>query len=446
LTEIRPPAGVRGRAIRVTIRGTGFVPAETRIADLPGIRVDLGPITNPTLIEATFTIDADAAVGPRDVAIATPNGTSGARRFTVGDPFPDLSMNISRIDKFGVGFDERYTVTVRNEGAAAAGAMTVGATLPQGLTFVSGLGGGWACSGSGSAVTCVSAGPLGPHSATSFALDVAVGSAAAPEALVVFSVSAAEDLNPSNDITENRTPVAPVPGVEFSLTQLAAGKQGTVGISLKEVFPHDVAGTLTLTFTSNAAVPGDDPAIQFETGGRRVEFVIPANTLHAIFGRAEGSRPIGFQSGTISGTVGFTARLQAGAVSTEHSPAAGEMLTISRQAPFIHDIRTTTDNGEFSVLVTLWSTIREVTHVRLAFSGAVRPSCGAVPGCVVSGSTIQIEVGPTFRDWFASDNTFGSLATLRLPLVIRGAGLGRVFVTLLNSVGVSNSTSVLLPH
>ena len=60
-------------------------------------------------------------------------------------PSPDLELSVNSI----------YTITVRNDGGAAATTATVYDTLPAGLTFVSATNNtDWTCGGSGSLVTC----------------------------------------------------------------------------------------------------------------------------------------------------------------------------------------------------------------------------------------------------------------------------------------------------
>jgi len=60
-----------------------------------------------------------------------------------------------------------------------------------------------------------------------------------------------------------------------------------------------MTGTLRLAFVPDAAVGVDDPAIQFETGGRNVTFVIQADTLFARFAGASQDGFVRFQSGTV---------------------------------------------------------------------------------------------------------------------------------------------------
>ena len=61
---------------------------------------------------------------------------------------------------FTVGSNGSYNVSVRNESNIPADdTIQIVSTLPQGLTYVSGIGAGWTCSGSsGRSVNCKAAG------------------------------------------------------------------------------------------------------------------------------------------------------------------------------------------------------------------------------------------------------------------------------------------------
>jgi hypothetical protein len=193
-----------------------------------------------------------------------------------------------------------------------------------------------------------------------------------------------------------------------------------------------------MSFSSNAAIPVDDPAIQFFWGGREVEVFVPANTVRALFpGFAAPWEPLMFQAGTVAGTLTFNGAVQTGAVQTTFST----VKTIPRQAPAINAVRL---DGS-TVVITLMSALREVTQLRLRFetTPAVRLNCGT--GCSVSGNELTFDVKPLFDAWYGGDSVFGSLSNLRLPLSIQGAVSGTVFVTLGNSLALSNSMSFPLP-
>ena len=74
-----------------------------------------------------------------------------------------------------------------------------------------------------------------------------------------------------------------------------------MGLQLAAPYPQDLTGTLTLTFTPDSFA--DDPTIQFASGGRTVNFKIPANTTTAVFGQ---SNQVQFSSGTVAGVITLT--------------------------------------------------------------------------------------------------------------------------------------------
>jgi len=61
-------------------------------------------------------------------------------------------------------------------------------------------------------------------------------------------------------------------------------QQPRVGVDLTAATAVPLTGQLVLTFTPTADVPSDDPAVQFATGGRSVNFTVPANSTKSDFG------------------------------------------------------------------------------------------------------------------------------------------------------------------
>jgi hypothetical protein len=272
-------------------------------------------------------------------------------------------------------------------------------------------------------------------------------------------VTTSGDPNAENNAVSGDFTVVATPTAQFAFAPatLLPGQLATLAVTIGSPFPHDVTGSVTLSFVSNASIPVDDPAIQFATGGRQVTFTIPANTLQALFGAPLTAGPLGFQTGTVAGTLAFSGMLQAGIVQTTFAPSVDvESLTIPLQAPSIQavqsnavPVQTTAGQAANSVTVriTLTSTMREVTALSLQFdtTPAVRLDCGAVSGCAAQGATVTLDVKPLFDAWFASDRSFGSLNVLRLPLTVPQTVHGTVTVTLRNAKGLSNTMSFPLP-
>jgi uncharacterized repeat protein (TIGR01451 family) len=446
----RLPAAPPGTAVNVTLTGNYLFDPTIAVAG-SGVTVSNVNAIDSTSVTATFTVSPSADPGARSVTVATAAGTSGAIGFIVSHPFPDPEIYGVHAAAFGVGFDESYVVTVRNTGAqTSSGAITVTDTLPNGLTLVSAGGAGWSCSGSGQNVTCVTSTSLELNASASFTLVVAVEGAAAPGVVHTVSMSADGDLNLQNNTHADNTVVVATPSPTFVFTPSppVAGQQAAVALSLSTPFPHDVTGTLRLAFSPDPVVGINDPAIQFATGGRETTFVIPANTLQARFPGPAQSVSIGFQTGTVAGAFAFSGTVRAGRIESNF-PTSGLQgtFTIPPQPPVIQSVRTS-NQGEFAALITSFSTARAITHLTLNFSTTVpvQLSCGSVPGCSVSGSSITLNVESLFAPWFGSaPAALGSLSMLRLPLSISGSVQGSIAVTLRNSRGISNSQSFALP-
>lgn len=83
LTSIVPNSGFQGQTVPVTLNGTNFTPGST--IGFSGTGVTAGPVTfvGPTQITANFTIAMGAPLGPQNVTVITPVGTSNPLPFTV---------------------------------------------------------------------------------------------------------------------------------------------------------------------------------------------------------------------------------------------------------------------------------------------------------------------------------------------------------------------------
>jgi hypothetical protein len=451
VTAISPAIGLKGTTVNVTLTGSNFVSGSTIVNPITGVTITNTTVVNATSLTATFAVAAAAQSGARNVTVTTAEGTSAPVTFTVADPFPDASITSSHSGRFGVGYNEPFTIAVTNVGVIpTSGVVTVRDTLPAGLTFVSGAGSGWACSAAGQVVTCTNTSPIAASATSTFTLNVAVGNEAAPGVNHVVSVATTGDINPANDsFTDSTVVVAtPTPSFFFGGSVFVAGEQTTMTVRIPSSFPHDITGSVTMTFTSNAVIPLDDPAIQFATGGRTVTFTIPANGTQARMGTSSDPGTVAFQTGTVAGRFTFSGSFTAGTFQGPFVPSQpAAVLSIPLQAPTIQSVTTSTQGG-FSAALTISSPSREVTEMSLAFdtTPAVRLHCGTVSGCSVSGNTITLDVSSFFRAWFISDTIYGGLSLLRLPLSISGGSVkGTVSVILGNNQGLSNQASFSLP-
>jgi uncharacterized repeat protein (TIGR01451 family) len=343
-----------------------------------------------------------------------------------------------------VGSNAIFTVNIVNVGTAVTpSALTITDELPPGLTFVSSAGSGWTCSALGQTVTCVNPGALAAGTSTNLTLTVAVGTGAPSSLTHTPKVTVAGDLIASNNTASDTAAVATLtPTLRFTPDSLAPAQQSAVRLSVPLAFPFDVTGILRMTFSPDAAIPADDPAIQFATGGREVAFTIPANTLDARFGTNAQATLLGFQPGTVAGALSFSGTIQAGTAQSTFSATRN----IPKLPPAIQAAHTDTADG-FGIVITLVSTLREVNALTLRFdtTAPVRLSCGDVMGCTVSGSTLTFDVRTLFEHWFASEAALGSLSLVRLPLSIQGNVHGTGWITFRNSLGSSQAARFSLP-
>jgi len=154
------------------------------------IKPPLAPLPSPT----ATTTPATATPTGSAVPTATPAGTPVVAAAT------DLSMGITKLTTFTVGVNAAYSLIVTNLGSNATNAtITVTDQLPNGLSFVSGVGAGWTCGASGQTVTCTTSSALAPAANTAITLTVSVSSAAYPTVTNVATVAYDGDTDASNN-------------------------------------------------------------------------------------------------------------------------------------------------------------------------------------------------------------------------------------------------------
>ncbi|HEX5000694.1 MAG TPA: hypothetical protein VFY29_20895 [Terriglobia bacterium] len=450
LAGISPSSGAIGSAVDVTLTGSNFdTSAVILLTGGAGISISNVHLVDSNTLTATFGVSLGAVVGSRNVRVFTTAGFSNTVTFSVFNPYPDASITMTHSGHFGAGFNEIYTVTVVNHGGVPSGPVTVTDILPAGLSFVSGAGTGWSCAAIGQTVTCNSAG-MDVGAPGVIQLTVAVDKNAGPSVSNTATVATSGDPILTDNSALDATSIVPLsaPALTFVPSAPEPGQQGAVRLLLPEAFPHDLSGTLNLSFASTAAIPVNDPAIQFATGGRQISFSFPANSMEATFAGSNLAGPIGFQTGTVAGTLAFLGEVGGNGNSVAFGSSSTSSVVVAPLPPRIQNAQTMTQPDGFVTSISLLSTMREVTHLVLEFNTApvARLSCGSLPGCVVSGSTITLDVRGLFDAWYAGDAVSGSQSVLRLPFSIQGGTLhGSIIIKLRNSLGISNAISVAIP-
>lgn len=208
-------------------------------------------------------------------------------------------------------------------------------------------------------------------------------------------------------------------------------KQPAVTVTLAGAYPVDLTGTITLTFQS--AVGGDDQLIQFTTGGRTVNFTIPAGSTQAVFSATN----VAVQTGTVAGTITLTTTLKAGTTDVTPTPPPAKTIVIDPSAPVLTKVVLNRSSSSIEVLVTGYSTTREITQGTFQFA----PTSSAN----LQTTSVTVQLNSAFATWYQSSasNAFGSQFTLSMPFTVQGDvnAIASVTVTLTNSKGTSNAMS-----
>jgi hypothetical protein len=229
-------------------------------------------------------------------------------------------------------------------------------------------------------------------------------------------------------LTLNVIPAAP-PTVSWNgLAEiLPPAQQPRVDITLDNGYPVPLKGRVVLRFTPDPGIEIDDPSIQFVTGGRTVEFDVPANSTQPVFPVPQ----LAMQTGTVAGTIELAVLLTAAGQDVTPQPVPVRTIRIDRTAPVITSVRLTPITDGFEVQVTGYSTTREVSAANFQFVPA--------PGSRLDSNEVSVQTGDAARQWFRDPRSaeFGGQFTFVQPFTLRGATLTEVVVTLTNGQGTS---------
>jgi hypothetical protein len=206
--------------------------------------------------------------------------------------------------------------------------------------------------------------------------------------------------------------------------------QPVVTVGLGGAFPVNVTVVLTLTFAPDSGA--DDPTVQFATGGRTAQVVIPAGSTTA--------PDLALQTGTVAGTITITARLQAATLDVTPTPVPTRTIRISPTAPVLQSVTATRTSTGFNVVITGFASSRELTQAVFTFTAA--------SGTNLQTTTLTIALDSLFSQYYQSSASapFGSQFTLTQPFTVSGGttGIVSVSVTLTSRVGTSNAVSANL--
>ena len=204
-------------------------------------------------------------------------------------------------------------------------------------------------------------------------------------------------------------------------------QQPRVRVVLDSPYPVALRGRLALRFTPDPGLSVDDPSIRFVTGDRTVDFDVPENSTEAVFPVPQ----LALQTGSVAGVIDLNVALRAGDLDVTPTTSAGKSIRIDRTAPVITSLRVNLMAGGFELVITGYSTTREVTSATFTFTPA--------SGSRLESTQATVQTESAARQWFndTASNGFGGQFTFTQPFTISNATLSEVSVTLTNSQGTS---------
>jgi hypothetical protein len=299
-----------------------------------------------------------------------------------------------------------FTPTAVGSTAEVRFTVTNTGTAPTSLTSVSITGGGTPSVFTATGLPALPA-TIAPGAAVSFVVSFQ------PLTPVAYTATLKLDTQ-SFTLSAVGNPPPPLPAYRFDGASgvVEPMAQPAVGLTLASAYPVALSGTLTLSFNSDVAVT--DPALQFATGGKTINFTIPANTTRAIF--TGGLQQVRLQTGTVAGTILLTPSFVTdGGVNVTPANPPSHSLTIPQTAPRVLSVQLSAKtNTSLTLLITGYATGRSVTSIDLQIN--------PVTGEQVNTRRITIPAEASFLAWFTSSQSqqYGSLFTVTVPLTFTG--------------------------
>jgi hypothetical protein len=151
--------------------------------------------------------------------------------------------------------------------------------------------------------------------------------------------------------------------------------------------------------------------IQFASGGTVASFTIPASSTTAI-----SDVPLAIQTGTVSGTLTVSLRLQAGVTDITPTPAPVVTAQLGRAAPVVSDIQVNRTSTALNVVISGYSTAREITQMTFNFVAAAGQTLQS------AASAVTVSVDTIFSTWYQDpvNGQYGSQFVFTQPFAITG--------------------------
>jgi hypothetical protein len=210
------------------------------------------------------------------------------------------------------------------------------------------------------------------------------------------------------------------------------GQQVQLNVQSNGVYPVRITGRLEADFAPEPAIAGVDPALQFSTGGRQVDFRIEPDQTRATFPGGV----LAMQTGTVAGaiTLKLVVNVADQSVITPNRP--DRTVRIVHLAPVISSAALERRTNGFTINLTGFSSTREVSEAVVVLT--------PVPGRELQATRYSIALTETFRAWYTNSASFpfGTQFRLALPFDGDASVIQSLSVQLRNSEGASEERRI----
>ncbi|MFN7924694.1 MAG: choice-of-anchor D domain-containing protein [Bryobacteraceae bacterium] len=416
--RVRNAGSLAGRINTLSVTGSGF-----QLVDPPGLPVSLG-VGESVTISIGFAPKEPGPVSGRlaiDDAGFELSGNALGGRFSLTLSFSETQTDIfegvaALLPNTPAGGKLPFSITVRNSGNQAA---------PVTLVSVSGPG-----------FLLVRTPPLPARlePGASMTIDAAFAPTAVGVAEGKFQL---DQLTIPLRAAGNAPPAVPALRFLNVAAKMEALQQPDLGMELAAAYSYDVAGKLTVSFAAENFL--DDPAVQFVSGSRSIDFRIPAGATRAVF--PNGKDSIRMQTGSSAGIITLSAAMTVAGVAVTSNPAPSFDIAIAAGAPVIRSLQIgTRSTNRVDIVITGASTARAVSRIQLVLNPAPRSN--------LQTTKLTVNVEPAFNTWYQSSQSraLGSqfTATVRLDIAGDIRAIDSVSATLENAKGASAVRKVSL--